>query len=364
MGIYSTDELTGKWIVVFKGTTYENLEFEITETILPGTDTTPIPKSESREKIPTWVKNNAKWWSEGNINDDTFVSGIQFLMKEKIVDIPDLPQQASEKARPSFVDESKDPQSYVDRYKNESEYKAWFDENYPDYTIEEAVGVTAPIPGWIKNTASWWSEGLITEDEFLKGIEYLVEKRILNVSEPTIDTNPIQEKTDVKTEDTVFDFNSSKEKILNNLIQIGHSSFSIPFDSDKSSDGNQFHIYKVVHDRDGHIGDVSFYYGKSSSLWHPSSFDSIFQMKVFLSNENGVSPTSESKSIIKAILEEFELDLGIESSEWIEAVIVSGKDVGGGERKDILSNDNLEISFASKQTSLGFYELIITEKMN
>ncbi len=52
----------------------------------------------------------------------------------------------------------------------------------PDYTIHEAVGVTQPIPGWIKNTASWWSEGLITEDEFIKGIEYLVEKRILNVN--------------------------------------------------------------------------------------------------------------------------------------------------------------------------------------
>nr|MBC8501592.1 hypothetical protein [Nitrosopumilus sp.] len=135
-----------------------------------------------REKVPTWVKNNAKWWSEGNIEDDTFVSGIQYLMKEKIVDIPDLPEQASEKARPNFIDDTKDPQSYVDRYNNEDSYKEWFDENYPDYTIEEAVGVTQPIPGWIKNTASWWSEGMITEDEFIKGIEFLVEKRILNVN--------------------------------------------------------------------------------------------------------------------------------------------------------------------------------------
>ena len=70
----------------------------------------------------------------------------------------------------------------MDRYNNEASYKEWFDENYPDYTIEEAVGVTQPIPAWIKNTATWWSEGMISEDEFLKGIEYLVEKRILNVN--------------------------------------------------------------------------------------------------------------------------------------------------------------------------------------
>jgi len=40
----------------------------------------------------------------------------------------------------SFVDSSKDPQHYIDRYYNEALYKYWFDNNYPDYTIEEAVG--------------------------------------------------------------------------------------------------------------------------------------------------------------------------------------------------------------------------------
>ena len=109
----------------------------------------------AKEKVPVWIKNNAKWWSEGQIDDGTFVSGIQFLMTKKIIDIPDLPEQASEKARPSFVDPQKDPQSYVDRYNNEASYKEWFDENYPDYTIEEAVGIPEPIPGWIKNNAEW-----------------------------------------------------------------------------------------------------------------------------------------------------------------------------------------------------------------
>ena len=41
-----------------------------------------------------------------------------------------------------FVDESKDPQSYVDRYNNEASYKKWFDDNYPEYdSIEHAVGL-------------------------------------------------------------------------------------------------------------------------------------------------------------------------------------------------------------------------------
>lgn len=40
-----------------------------------------------------------------------------------------------------FVDPNKDPQYYLDRYYNEVTYKSWFDKNYPDITIEEAVGL-------------------------------------------------------------------------------------------------------------------------------------------------------------------------------------------------------------------------------
>ncbi len=102
-------------------------------------------------------------------------------MTKEIINIPDLPEQASEKARLSFVDPQKTPQSYVDRYNNEASYKEWFDKNHPDYTIEEAVGIPEPIPGWIKNNAEWWSQGLITEDDFVKGIEFLVKNGIIKV---------------------------------------------------------------------------------------------------------------------------------------------------------------------------------------
>jgi len=41
----------------------------------------------------------------------------------------------------NFVDPTKDPQHYLDRYYNESAYKEWFDNNYPGLTIEKAVGL-------------------------------------------------------------------------------------------------------------------------------------------------------------------------------------------------------------------------------
>jgi len=44
-----------------------------------------------------------------------------------------------------FVDESKDPQSYVDRYNDEASYKKWFDDTYSEYdSIYEAVGLEGP----------------------------------------------------------------------------------------------------------------------------------------------------------------------------------------------------------------------------
>jgi len=44
-----------------------------------------------------------------------------------------------------FVDQSKNPCSYVDRYNNEPAYEKWFRDNYPEYIgIHEAVGLTDP----------------------------------------------------------------------------------------------------------------------------------------------------------------------------------------------------------------------------
>ena len=50
----------------------------------------------------------------------------------------------------SFVDQTKDPQSYVDKYNNELAYKEWFDKNYPEYTIYDAVGLPTPKVAEIK----------------------------------------------------------------------------------------------------------------------------------------------------------------------------------------------------------------------
>lgn len=41
-GICSMDDLTGEWFMVFRGTDYPNIGFEINEKIIPGTDITSV----------------------------------------------------------------------------------------------------------------------------------------------------------------------------------------------------------------------------------------------------------------------------------------------------------------------------------
>ena len=35
--------------------------------------------------VPTWVKNNAGWWADGQIDDKAFVTGIQWLISNGIM---------------------------------------------------------------------------------------------------------------------------------------------------------------------------------------------------------------------------------------------------------------------------------------
>ena len=131
--IYSIDELVGGWIVVFRETNYQVLKFNITEKVLSGTNTESVPK------------------------------------KLTIA---------------SFVDKTKNPQSYIDRYNNEPTYKKWFHENYPGYdSIEQAVGLelTQKIPDWVKNIFGWYAADQVSEDELLNAIKYLINEGILVV---------------------------------------------------------------------------------------------------------------------------------------------------------------------------------------
>ena len=49
-------------------------------------------------------------------------------------------------------------------------------------TNAEAAGV----PAWVKNNAGWWSDGTISENDFLNGIQYLIKMGIMQVSSTAV----------------------------------------------------------------------------------------------------------------------------------------------------------------------------------
>jgi len=38
--------------------------------------------------IPDWIKNNAKWWSEGSISDADYIESLEYLINNGIIDVP------------------------------------------------------------------------------------------------------------------------------------------------------------------------------------------------------------------------------------------------------------------------------------
>ncbi len=50
----------------------------------------------------------------------------------------------------------------------------------PSLTVSSPNSV-AIVPSWIKRTATWWSEGVLDDDDFIKGFLYLIQNKIIKM---------------------------------------------------------------------------------------------------------------------------------------------------------------------------------------
>ncbi|MEM4253504.1 MAG: peptidase, partial [Candidatus Nitrosotenuis sp.] len=87
-------------------------------------------------QIPSWIKNNAKWWADGSIGDKDFVNGIQYLIQQGVMKVP---------------------------------------------PTQSGTSTSQTIPSWIKNNAKWWADGSIGDKDFVNGIQYLIQQGIIRV---------------------------------------------------------------------------------------------------------------------------------------------------------------------------------------
>jgi len=66
---------------------YIEMEGILFQPIPLETATLTINVGQAATSIPDWIKNNAEWWADGLIDDNAFVSGIQWLISNGIMTI-------------------------------------------------------------------------------------------------------------------------------------------------------------------------------------------------------------------------------------------------------------------------------------
>jgi hypothetical protein len=84
--------------------------------------------------IPDWIRNTVQWWAEGDIDDDSFVQAMAFLIKNDVIQV--------------------------------------------DAVSSDTGG---DIESWVRSTAQWWVDGLVSDAEFLASVAFLVEKGVIPV---------------------------------------------------------------------------------------------------------------------------------------------------------------------------------------
>ena len=87
--------------------------------------------------VPSWIKTSSGFWVDGNSSDGEFVSAIQFLIKEGIIQIPPTTQGSSS---------------------------------------------AAEVPSWIKTTVGFWVDGNSSDAEFISAMQFLIKEGIMSIS--------------------------------------------------------------------------------------------------------------------------------------------------------------------------------------
>ena len=129
------------------------------------------------ENVPGWVKNTAGWWADGQIDDGSFVSGLQWLISNGVITIP---------------------------------------------PTEQGTGSDDVIPGWVKNTAGWWADDQISDDDFVNSIQYLIKVGIIIIPQTE---NVLTDLSTVKSSESILDTTSFFEVVVDDIPEKTHPEF-------------------------------------------------------------------------------------------------------------------------------------------
>ena len=96
----------------------------------------------SSTKVPNFPApgKDLKYYQERYDNEPKYKEWFDNNFPEQTIEEVLMPQMGNkETIIPGFPDPEKDLQHYLDRYGNEPKYKEWFDNNFPEQTVRQAV---------------------------------------------------------------------------------------------------------------------------------------------------------------------------------------------------------------------------------
>ena len=203
-----------------------------------------MPAVEAQDsEIPAWIKNNAGWWADGQIDDDSFLKGIKYLMDNLVLQIP-INQQSNEYGvlkldsfqyelpkrndvtTASIFGKFSDKQSgsrltmqvtgpdgkiteevtAISKGTNNFNYQYPIKNDFPvgeyqltirniddnelgpvPFTVKAKSAENQAIPFWIKNTAGWWASDAISDADFVNALQFLVKEDIIKVAQKSVE---------------------------------------------------------------------------------------------------------------------------------------------------------------------------------
>lgn len=99
---------------------------------------TPESNEEKQTAIPIWVKNNAGWYADDQIDDQNFVAGLQYMITENIIKVPKI------------------------------------EDGYAKVQSEK-------VPSWIKDVAGFWADDGIDDETFTQALQWLISNGVVKV---------------------------------------------------------------------------------------------------------------------------------------------------------------------------------------
>ena len=108
-----------------------------------------VPNSSAQDaQIPGWIKNVAGWWASGDISENEFLTGIEYLINNNFL--------------------------------------GSFGSVYCNSSFDQTTSSAEMIPSWIKNNAGWWADDKIDDIDFINGLQYLIQHKIIKIDNKKI----------------------------------------------------------------------------------------------------------------------------------------------------------------------------------